>query len=584
MKYSSIPAAQAVVQHCQSRNIQNIVISPGSRNAPLTIGFTQNPFFNCFSVVDERAAAFFALGMAQQLQHPVVLVCTSGSAVLNYYPAVAEAYYSGIPLVVISADRPDYKVDIGDGQTIKQDGVLSQHCGFSTSIAQDIVHSPASYAEFKKQKLDDRQIRKSQDILNELIDEKLNEALNCAIEDSTPVHINMHFEEPLYNTVDTPLLEPEIIEPESGKENESPDWEALQNHWNEASRIMVLVGTCYPECLEKTWCEKLAADPRVLVLTETTSNLHHPGFISSIDSLIAPLEIHTEADKKFEELQPDLLITLGGMVVSKKIKAFLRKYSPKAHWHADVTRPWDTYYSLSKHIRTAPNTFFKQIYSGNSDRKGSYQSTWLPYKDRYEEMRQAYLGRIQFSDFLAFHRIFKSVPAGYQLQLANSTTVRYSQLFPYNTEQHTYCNRGTSGIEGSISTAVGASIYHEHPTLMVTGDLSVLYDSHGFWNEAIRDDFRIIVVNNNGGGIFRILPKAKDVENFEEYFETVHHLDLQKMAALYGLEHRLATDLKTLNTALESFYEASDKPRILEVRTPRLLNDKILLAYFDFIS
>ena len=118
MRHSSIPSAQLVVQHCKAKKVKNIVISPGSRNAPLTIDFTEDPFFSCFSIVDERSAAFFALGIAQQLREPVAVVCTSGSALLNYYPAIAEAFYSGIPLVVISADRPIYKVDVGDGQTI----------------------------------------------------------------------------------------------------------------------------------------------------------------------------------------------------------------------------------------------------------------------------------------------------------------------------------------------------------------------------------------------------------------------------------------------------------------------------------
>ena len=126
MKYPKIPLAQTVVQLCKAKDISNIVISPGSRNAPLTLGFTNDSFFNCYSIVDERCAAFFALGIAQQTQKPVAVLCTSGSALLNYYPAVAEAYYSDIPLIVLSADRPKYLVGIGDGQTINQKEVYKK--------------------------------------------------------------------------------------------------------------------------------------------------------------------------------------------------------------------------------------------------------------------------------------------------------------------------------------------------------------------------------------------------------------------------------------------------------------------------
>ena len=133
MKYPKIPLAQTLIELCKARQIQSIVISPGSRNAPLAIGFTNDDFFKCYSIVDERCAAFFALGIAQQKQTPVALVCTSGSALLNYYPAVAEAFYSDIPLVVLSADRPKHLIDIGDGQTINQKNVFENHILYSTS-------------------------------------------------------------------------------------------------------------------------------------------------------------------------------------------------------------------------------------------------------------------------------------------------------------------------------------------------------------------------------------------------------------------------------------------------------------------
>src|SRR5690554_2040436 len=180
MKFSTKILSQTLVQLCLDKGIDHIVISPGSRNAPMTIGFGENPNFKCFSIVDERSAAFFALGMAQQLKKPVAVVCTSGSALLNYYPAIAEAFYSHIPLVVLSADRPANYIDIGDGQTIRQENVFDKHILYSANCKEG--------DEFQ--------------ISNET---EINIALNTALELNGPVHVNIPFSEPLYQSIDIQL-------------------------------------------------------------------------------------------------------------------------------------------------------------------------------------------------------------------------------------------------------------------------------------------------------------------------------------------------------------------------------------------
>src|SRR5690606_8940749 len=206
----TIPSSRSVVYHCKARGIKNIVISPGSRNAPLTIGFTGDPFFKCFSIVDERCAAFFALGMAQQLREPTVLVCTSGSALLNYYPAIAEAFYSDIPLVIISADRPFYKVDIGDGQTIRQENVFEKHVGYGANLKLDVTHATGKIRKYDPSSLAGPSLKDIQASVQEFNDAELDKALNMACFKSIPVHINIPFEEPLYNTSDDPGLMPRV--------------------------------------------------------------------------------------------------------------------------------------------------------------------------------------------------------------------------------------------------------------------------------------------------------------------------------------------------------------------------------------
>nr|WP_299172784.1 2-succinyl-5-enolpyruvyl-6-hydroxy-3-cyclohexene-1-carboxylic-acid synthase [uncultured Allomuricauda sp.] len=578
MTYSNIPSAQTLVLYFKSRGIKNIVISPGSRNAPLTISFTKNPFFSCFSVVDERCAAFFALGMAQQLQQPVAVICTSGSALLNYYPAVAEAFYSDIPLVVVSADRPPYKIDVGDGQTIRQEKVFEKHIAYNANLKLDVSHATETIAEF-----DPELLSTSQAEIQKYNEAELNQTLHVAVEEQAPVHINVPFEEPLYGTIEDCQLQ--ISEPakEVAKEMDLENLEEIKTAWNQSQRKMVLIGVNQPDSIDQDILEKLATDESVLVFTETTSNVHHSNFFPSIDSIIAPIEKSENKEELFDELRPEVLLTFGGLIVSKKIKAFLRKYKPNFHWHIDTKKAYDTFFCLSEHIRQHPNDFLKTILVNNTI-ASDYQKRWNDVKKRYEEKRQEYADRIPFSDFKVFDHLQKNIPEGYQVHLANSSTVRYTQLFPMHPSLKVFCNRGTSGIDGSTSTAVGASIHNKNPTLLVTGDLSFFYDSNGLWNAYVRPDFRIILINNSGGGIFRILPGKEDSEEFSIFFETHHGQNAESLAKMYGFQYQKADNLSDLKGHLEDFYVNSGHPKILEVFTPRLKNDKILLDYFDFIS
>ncbi|WP_133687228.1 2-succinyl-5-enolpyruvyl-6-hydroxy-3-cyclohexene-1-carboxylic-acid synthase [Maribacter spongiicola] len=583
MKYSAIPTAQSIVQHCQAKNISNIIISPGSRNAPLTIAFAENPFFKCYSIVDERCAAFFALGLAQQLQEPVVVLCTSGSALLNYYPAVAEAYFSNIPIIVISADRPVYKLGIGDGQTINQQNVFENHIRYSANLRQDVSHATDKVMHYKPEWIDGKAVNDVQHEVQNYNDEELNRAFEIAFTTNCPVHINAPFEEPLYNTLEEPSVWSEI----SAIPNEVVnvvDLEKHRNIWNSSIRKMILVGVNTSNAIKDIVLEKLANDPSVMVLTETTSNIHHPNFFNSIDSLVAPIEMHADTKLEFEKLKPEVLITFGGLIVSKKVKAFLRNYTPKHHWHIGGQFANDTFFCLEEHIKISVNDFFSEMYAENLHLKSDYFSEWNLVKEQYELKREDYLKEIPFSDFLAFNHILETVPNYYMLQLANSSTIRYTQLFNVNPTLKVFCNRGTSGIDGSTSTAIGASLASSSPTLFITGDLSFFYDSNALWNNYIKSDFRIIVINNNGGGIFRILPGKENSEVFETYFETRHSLSAEHLCAMYGFNYRTAKSSEELEEELSTFFNKTGRPQLLEISTPTLKNDKILIDYFRFIS
>lgn len=555
MKYTAKILSQMVVQLCQDKEIKHIVISPGSRNAPLSIGFTERTYFKNFSIVDERCAAFFALGMAQQLKKPIALVCTSGSALLNYYPAIAEAFYSDIPLVILSADRPSHLLEIGDGQTINQENVFANHILYSANCKEG--------NQFKA--------------INE---EEINKALNTALENKGPVHINIPFSEPLYETILKPSIKVKNIHAQFLTNYVSENLKPYTDIWNTSQKIMVLVGVLTPGSLEQEFVNKLANLSNVIILTETASNISHPNCISSIDQLIVPL-----SEEEFLSLQPDILLTFGGMIVSKKIKTFLRDYPPTHHWHVDPKKAYNTFFVLTKHFKICINDFLECFLQEVISNQSKYQTKWLQIKKHRNQRQHLFEKQVSYSDFKVFSEIFKNLAPKTHLQLSNSTTIRYSQLFKFPSTIEVFCNRGTSGIDGSMSTAIGASIISEKPTLFITGDLSFFYDSNALWNNYIPANFKIIVINNGGGGIFRILPGEKHTENFDTFFETKHKLNAENLCVMYGFNYTLISSEINLSKTLKSFLEKGDKkPSLLEFFTPSNVNDKMLKKYFEFIK
>jgi 2-succinyl-5-enolpyruvyl-6-hydroxy-3-cyclohexene-1-carboxylate synthase len=554
MKYPKNDLAQLVIASCVANGIDTVIVSPGSRNAPLTIGFTSHPEIKTYSIVDERCAAFVALGIAQKKKKPVALVCTSGSALLNYYPAISEAFYSDIPLVVLSADRPEHLLEIGDGQTIQQKNVFGKHSVYNTSLITGDTNYNA---------------------------EEIKKALYAAVIKNGPVHINVPFDEPLYETVASILTMTEEVHYDMSKTflKETPlDVEELQlyaNKWNVASKKIVLIGCSYPDELLQVQLEHLLKDPSVLVFTETISNVKHERFINSIDQLLFPLE-----ESELTALRPDILITLGGLVVSKRIKQFFRKFQPNEHWHVNERRALDTFHCMTHHFEISAQLFFSQFFFLTENKESDFQADWLEINENRKAKHTTYVDQIPYSDFKVHKLLFESFPDTIQLQLSNSSIVRYSQLFDVNPSIKVFCNRGTSGIDGSTSTAIGSAMVSDDQVVFVTGDISFFYDSNALWNSYIPKNFRIIVMNNNGGGIFKFIPGPKN-SGALDYFETPHGLTAEHLCKMYELEYKTVSNEKDLKQSLNDFYNISEQPRLLEIHTPSEINDIILKEYFN---
>ncbi|CAM2791422.1 2-succinyl-5-enolpyruvyl-6-hydroxy-3-cyclohexene-1-carboxylic-acid synthase [Chryseobacterium flavum] len=554
-KYSSKRSIQILAHLLQQYGIADIVISPGSRNAPLAIHFSEVDSFNCFSIVDERSAAFVAMGMAKSEKKPVAITCTSGSAVVNYYPAITEAFYQNVPLLVLTADRPTDYVDIFDGQTIRQKDVFHQH----------------SYGDF--QLLED-----SKENAEDINFDTIKKAIELCFEKQGPVHINIPLEEPLYELVSELPAFPTVEKTIRQKEYEVPS--NLIAEWHTSQRIMLLVGTRdYSPELENQLTQ-LVKNHSVVVLSEANSNLHHEKFFRHIDRLIFNF---TEED--YKTYAPDLLITVGQNVVSKKVKQFLRSARPKQHWHLDEIWQPDTYFSLTEKIEVKPEVFFSKLLKFINLEPRPYFNLWDVLRDKKDAKHQQFLNTVEFSDFYFFNKASQAIPENYNIHFSNSSGIRYAQLFDFG-KRKMYCNRGTSGIDGSTSTAMGFAIKNENPTLLITGDLSFFYDINGLWNQYIPPFVRIMIFNNGEGNIFKIIPGPRNANpnTLDEFIATKHRKNAEYLAKHFGFSYIRVEDELTLDRVLENFFKPDAQPKILEVNTYGNNSADVLKDYFNFLK
>ena len=562
-----------LIEICAAKGIEYVIISPGSRNAPLNISFNEDKRFKCMSVPDERVAAFIALGIGQQTQKPAIIICTSGTAALNYAPAIAEAFYQQIPMLVVTADRPKEWTEQGNGQTINQTNVFANYIKKSYDLPVDFSH------------------RNDEWFANRVISEAIEQTMNYGT--FAPVHINIPFREPLYGMKDyTQQPLPKIIQTVPTKAHFTRQAiEDLKTIWDKSERILILAGLLpLNHNLYELLGKLTEIDKRVVVLTEVTANLHHENFCPCIDRLIDSLEFPNET----QQFKPDLLITIGHSIISKKVKQFFRP-SPddkqpfhSTTWHIGNEQfHLDTMQSLTHHIPTSPNSFFEQFLPWLSPKlDGAFQSLWKQKDKATEAAHHEFLKTCQWSDLKAFEHILEALPEGSNLQSGNSSAVRYTLLFNQRKDIIHNSNRGVAGIDGCTSTAVGAAIVNNRPTTIISGDISFFYDSNAFWNSHLPENLRVILINNGGGNIFRIIKGPSDTNQLEDWFETHHNLQSKHIASLYDLNYYQANSESTLVEALKCFYEKQDngRPALLEIQTPRLENDKILKAYFKFIK
>lgn len=541
------------------KGLENIVISSGSRNAPIILAFANHPNIKALSVIDERSAAFFALGIAQHTRKGVAIACTSGSAVLNYAPAIAEAYYQKIPLLILTADRPPHMIDIGDGQTMRQENVFSQYIKKSYSFPLDFTEEE-NFAKVNR-------------LINEAID-------NLHFPEPGPVHINLPFDEPLYETTEDEVTGKVIDTTEVVPVVEKQLEDEFVKTWNKSQKILLLAGQApRSESMEEV-LSVLSAFPQAAVLTETTSNLYHPDFVDGIDNALSTIHRNDWLD-----FYPDFLITFGGAVVSKRIKSFLRRRKIDHHWHISVSgEKMDTYFSLSQAVAAEPAAFLEKILPGLKKGKEGFRNRWLQRKKLTMEGREKYLASIPFCDLKVFETLVEKIPKDSVLHLGNSTPVRYSQLFGSSEKFQYFSNRGVSGIDGQASTASGIAFASSKINTLITGDLGFFYDSNALVNLNLTPNFKIILINNGGGGIFRYIPGPDTTKQLEPFFVAKHSWKAEKLAEAFDIHYFKADNLEQLGEMLPKFYDELSRPALLEIFTPSEENAQVLRGYFSFLK
>lgn len=560
VKTTDKETCRLLIEQLVDHGVSDAVLSPGSRNTPLIIAAHRNEKLRTHIVIDERCAAFFALGMALQTGKPVAMICTSGSAILNYGPAIAEAYYRHAPLIAISADRPAEWIDQDDSQTIRQTGVLDNIVKGSFDInGENGDRSSRAFA------------RRS-----------INDALILAKKGPQgPVHINVRLDEPLGNLVTTECrncLKIEMVDCEE-KKLSSSQYDCLANLLK-GKKVMVVAGFGRKDSRRDKSIDDFVSKSGAVVLHEAQSNIHLSKSVGNIDATLV-----TFTDKDSSDLRPDIVISFGGAVLSRFIKQYLRSSADIEHWHiAESTYAIDCFMSLSKRIEANVACFFDGM-SKACENKGlsdnGYLSRWLAKSHEGRMKVCKFYDNCRWSDFKAMGRLLKLAPKSWNLHFSNGTTVRYAQLFDYSKFNDIECNRGVSGIDGATSTAVGAHVWNDDVTLLVTGDMSAQYDSGALALTQITPRMKIAVLNNRGGGIFRFIKSTSQLDECEECFAADVRLPLKDLAKAYGFEYFEISKIETFDSVFSSFANEKTRPAILNIITPPSESAELLKEFFQ---
>ncbi len=543
---------------CYRLGVREVILCPGSRNAPLIVSFTQFGNINCISITDERSAAYFALGIVQYTRRPVAVVCTSGTAALNLAPAIAEAYYQNLPLIVFTADRPVEWVDQADGQVIRQQNIFANYIKSAYNLPLETVHNDDLWFS------------------NRLVAQAISYAVQCP---AGPVQINVPLREPLYNLLPKPCDDLKVaINIAVDATIPTNELDILRNKWGKCEKVLIIVGIHEPDIELNNIVNVLSELSNVVVLAENLSNISGNNIIDSTESFIASLSDHEKGLFK-----PNLLVTVGHSLVSKRLKQYLRVFKPDEHWHIGVEHGFvDTFNCLSHVLSVNSVWMLKQFVGFRNTCESQYAQYAMKKFEKVIHFRNHYLEHMPFSDIAVFNTLMNIIPENTLLHLANSTPVRLAQLFTSRRDIAYFANRGTSGIDGCVSTAAGAAFASQKSCIVITGDISFIYDSNALWNNHISDNFKVIVINNGGGNIFRLIDSTPEIDNISYFFETPHKVKIQLLAEAFGFQFLTCNNMSQLHKMFNTFLQMN-KLAVLEIQTDAEVNTATFKDFYNQI-
>jgi 2-succinyl-5-enolpyruvyl-6-hydroxy-3-cyclohexene-1-carboxylate synthase len=536
------------------------VICPGSRSTPLTVAFAQKSQIDAIPVLDERSAAFFALGIARQSGRPVIVVCTSGTAGANFYPAVIEAKESRVPLLILTADRPPELRDCHSGQTIDQVKLYGNYPNWQAELAVPSLEIG---------------------MLNYLRQTVVHAWERSLFPVPGPVHLNLPFRDPLapLPQFDTDPLksqfQPEDFFAHLPLPTPDPQIQTLDSRlqtfyqeWQDCDQGMIIAGPAQPQH-PQNYCEAIAQLSKALgwpVLAEGLSPVRNyadlnPYLISTYDLILRNRQLA-------QHLKPAIVIHIGELPISKELRTWLDECKPR-RWVIDPSyHNLDPLHGKTIHLRISIEQIGRWGNSSHSNR--SYLQTWCEAETKVRlAIDQKMATTTQMFEGKAAWLLSQTLPASTPLFIANSMPVRDVEFFwsPGNTGIRPFFNRGANGIDGTLSTALGIA-HQNQSSVMLTGDLALLHDTNGF---LLRNKFAghltIVLINNNGGGIFEMLPISKFDPPFEEFFATPQNINFAQLCVTYGLEHQLIQSWEQLKQLLNPL--PTQGIRVLELRTDR---------------
>ncbi|HET7535773.1 MAG TPA: 2-succinyl-5-enolpyruvyl-6-hydroxy-3-cyclohexene-1-carboxylic-acid synthase [Candidatus Didemnitutus sp.] len=537
--------------------VAHAVISPGSRSTPLTIAFANHEGIEAIPVLDERSAAFFALGLARRTRRPVVLLCTSGTAGANYFPAIIEAQESGVPLLVITADRPPEMRECRSGQTIDQQKLFGGHVNFHHEVSVPVATLP---------------------MLRYLRQTVAHAWERTQWPFAGPAHLNVPFRDPLPPIADesATALRGKIaadffamLPAPQGVTAANLETRPPAALWSEGWRGLIVVGPTQPADAAD-YVEAVAHIAQVLrwpVLADALTPLRNHAAVAPM--LIATYDTLLRSDKLASALKPECILCLGGWPTSKRLREWLQQLQAPTFLLADDARNHDALHGRTQFIRSSVESFARCL--GHAPAGASpWLKVWRTLHERAEDrLDKALKGQRALFEGKASWMLPWLLPAGTPVFVANSMPVRDVEYFwPVNDRRHEmYFNRGANGIDGTLSTALGIA-HGGRPAVLLTGDLALLHDSNGFLLASkLKGSLTVLLVNNDGGGIFEHLPVAKFDPPFEEFFATPQRVDFAKLCAAHDVKHVVVRSWAEFARLMAKL--PAQGVRVLELRTDR---------------